>query len=190
MRELSAAVRALIADDVIRPAICVALYFDSGGVYANTSPIDIQIGGVTYLGVGLLGKISPVEESIETQANQLTFELSGIPPELISLALQEKYQGRLCSMFVVYLDRDHRMPDGAYKNLFGGRMNTMKIELGITATIRVNAESRFADWDRMRGGRYTDEEQQRRFPGDRGLEFVPRTVEKELPWGSKVPPVS
>jgi hypothetical protein len=185
-RALSDAVRALIADDVVRPVMCVALILDSGAVYANTSPIDIQIAGATYLGVGLLGKISAVEESTETQAHNLALEMSGIPRELISLALQEKYQGRACRVFVAYLDRDWRMPEGAYKDLFAGRINTMSIELAATATIKITAEGRLADFDRLRGGRYTDEEQQKRFPGDRGLEFVPRMVEAELPWGAGV----
>jgi len=186
-RELSDAVRTLIADDVVRPAIIVSLDFASGVVRANTSPIDIRIGNDVYIGVGLLGKISAVEETTETQAHNLALELSGIPRELISLALQEKYQGRPCTLGVVYLDRDWRVPLGAGKPLFAGRINTMRIELGATATIRITAEGRFADFDRIRGGRYTNEEQQRRFPGDRGLEFVPRTVEQDLTWGVGAP---
>jgi hypothetical protein len=182
-RALSPEVLALIADDVVRPALCVQMIFDSGEVLANSTPIDITIAGKKYLGVGMLGKIGAIEETTETQANGCTVELSGIPPELISLALQEKYQGRTINITVAYMDRDWRVPAGATKVLFSGRMDQMRIELGAMASITVNATNRFADWDSARNQRYTDEEQQRRYPGDLGLQFVSRTVEQELSWG-------
>jgi hypothetical protein len=186
-RVLSSALQALIADSVIRPAILVELLFDSGPVRANSTPIDITIGGYKYLGVGTLGKIGAVEESTETQAHQLMIELSGIPRELVALALSEKYQGRRCNLFVAYLDQDWRVPDGAWVQLFGGRINTMRIEMGDMARIHLTAESRFVEWEKPRGGRYTDEEQQARWPGDLGLQFVARTVEQELVWGAAPP---
>jgi hypothetical protein len=182
-RYLPDAVKTLIAEDVVRPALCVQMLFDSGAVLANSTPIDININDTVFLGVGMLGRIGMVEETTETQASNLAVELSGIPRELISLALQEKYQGRTLNVYVAYLDRDWRMPAGAVIAIFSGRMDQMRIELGATATIRVTAESRLTDWDRAHNGRYTDEDQQRRYPGDLGLQFVTRTVEQELAWG-------
>ena len=44
-------------------------------------------------------------------------------------------------------------------------------------------ESRLADWERPRVSRYTDADQQQRFPGDLGCRFAPQMVEKELVWG-------
>ena len=67
--------------------------------------------------------------------------------------------------------------------VFHGRMDVMNIEIGNTATITVTAESRLADWNRARTSRYTDEEQQRLYPGDKGLQYVAQTAEMELVWG-------
>ena len=59
----------------------------------------------------------------------------------------------------------------------------MDIDVGATATITVNAESRLADWDRPRVRRYNHEDQQIDYPGDMGFEFVPQMATKELRWG-------
>ena len=67
--------------------------------------------------------------------------------------------------------------------LFSGRMDTMDTEVGDTATITVTAESRMVSWDKARVRRYNNEDQQNRYPGDRGFEFVSQMVEKNLLWG-------
>lgn len=170
---------------VIRPFLAVALDYDSGTTRATTLPIgqNVTIDGEVYLGAGELGRISAASEDGETGAKRITVELSGVNPALLSIALQEDYQGRRGTVWYGLLDVDHVVIDDPVI-VFRGRMDTQPIELGATATIQVNIESRFADWDRPRGGRLTDEEQKRRHPNDRFLEFVASTVEKDIVWGS------
>lgn len=59
----------------------------------------------------------------------------------------------------------------------------MNTEVGDTATITLSAESRMVTWDRPRTRRYNNEDQQSRYPGDRGFEYVAQMVEKSLIWG-------
>jgi len=42
---------------------------------------------------------------------------------------------------------------------------------------------RLVDWERPRIRRYNNADQQVAFTGDKGFEFVPQMVEKELIWG-------
>lgn len=68
--------------------------------------------------------------------------------------------------------------------IFDGRMDTAEIaDGGDTATITLTAESRLRDLERVRTRRYTDADQQSRFPGDKGLEYVPSLQDKQIVWG-------
>ena len=66
-----------------------------------------------------------------------------------------------------------------------GRLDASETEEGETITVTITAESRFAAWERPVIRRYTDADQQARFPGDRGLEFVSQAAQKEIVWGRK-----
>ena len=70
--------------------------------------------------------------------------------------------------------------------IFKGRVNQINIEAGETATISLTVESRLVDWERRRVRRYNNADQQVAFSGDKGFEFVPRMVEKELILGGRV----
>ena len=61
----------------------------------------------------------------------------------------------------------------------------MAISLSDTATIELDIENRLVDWERPRISRFTNEEQQNLFSGDKGLEFVDSVAEKELFLGSR-----
>jgi len=181
-RTLDPALETAAQQPVYRDFFAVELMFASGPSRANSTPTDITIDGNLYRGVGELGRIGPAKESTEVQADKITVGLTGIDPALISIALADHYQGRRGTIYHGLLDEDHQVV-GSYV-LFRGRMDVMPIEMGKTATIDVAISSRLADWSRPRGARYTDEEQQRRHPGDLGLQFVSATVERELNWGS------
>lgn len=181
-RSLDSALETAAQEPNFRDFFAVELMFASGASRANSTPTDITIDGNLYRGVGELGRIGPAKESTEVQADRITVALTGIDPALIATALADHYQGRRGTIYHGLLDEDHQAV-GTYI-AFRGRMDTMPIEMGKTATIEVTIASRLADWSRPRGSRYTDEEQQRRYPGDLGLQFVSATVEKELNWGS------
>lgn len=168
--------------EVVRPVTAAELSFASGFVRLNTSPYAITIEGNQYLGVGSFGNASAIQEGSDQQAYGITLTLSGIPPELVSIALGEHYQGRSCRVFLVLLNSAHAVVSTPIV-LWAGRMDTMDIELGETATITVSAESRLVDWERPRIRRYTSEDQRADYPDDKGFEFVPQMQEKELVWG-------
>ena len=177
----SASIEASKADGVI-PVNFVSLDFDAASVHVNSTPYPITFGGNEYLGVGNLGSVSGLQEGADIQARGVELTLSGIPPELISIALGEEYQGRPIRIWIGFLDENHSLIVDPV-NLGIWRMDTMDISLGKTATISVKAESRLSDWNRPRSKRYTNEEQQKNYPTDKGLEFVPEMVAKSLLWG-------
>lgn len=151
-------------------------------LYITNAPFTITWDGHEWLGVGTFGNVSQVTEGAMLQMYSLTFTLSGIPLEYIQQSLGTYYQGRSAKLWVALLDNNFQIIDSPLL-VFHGRMDTMDIELGETATISVNAESRLTDWNRPRISRYTHEDQQMRYPDDNGLEFVAVAAEQEILWG-------
>jgi len=185
-RALTAGVQTAATSEVARPFLAVELDFSSGFTRANSTDrllsFDTGSGVQNFLGTGNLGRVGPAQEGTELQPYSLTLALSGVNPAHLSIALGEHYQGRAAKIWLGFLDANHAVIADPVL-LFHGRMDDMPIILGETAEVAVNVESRLADWERPRISRYTDAEQQQLFPGDRGLEFVSATVEKELVWG-------
>lgn len=182
MRTLTAAMQTALAEGTIRPVTLVRLDFASGIVAVHSGLGELAWNGDTYLGVGDLGRIDPIKESTDLRPYGVSMTLSGIPGEKISLALSEHYQGRDARIYLGLLDAGHRLIADPTL-IWQGRMDVMPIEMGETATITVTGEGRMADWHRPRVRRYNNEDQQARFPGDKGLEFVTAMVDKPIIWG-------
>lgn len=156
--------------------------FASGFLRVNNSGVHLSWASNLWYGIGRLGQIDAVREGAELEARTVNFRITGIDPANINRAMGEHYQGRSVKMWFAPLDANHRViADPAL--CFWGRMDTMDIDLGQVASITASATSRLADWDRPRVRRYNTEDQAIDYPADKGFEFVPQLVEKELRWG-------
>lgn len=180
-RELSTAIQNAIAAEVVRPAFFVYLDLPSGAVRVNSTIYSIDYGGNTYTGVGDLGNIGTVQEQTDFSSPGLDLTLSGLNPSLISAAYNDSYQGRQVSVYLGFLNSDHALIDAF--EMFTGRIDYMQIEVGETATITVRCENELVDWERPKIRRYNDADQKSVYPDDRGLEYVPKMVEREIVWG-------
>lgn len=147
-----------------------------------TAGYDMAWNGFQWLGVGLVGTIDPIQEQATLEAIGVSMSISGVPSDLIAITLTEQYQGKPCQIWVAPLAEDLQLLSQPIK-VFSGRLDTMDTDVGETATITVSAESRMVAWDKAKVRRYNNEDQQSRYPGDRGFEFVAQMVEKELLWG-------
>lgn len=181
-RELSATLEAMSTGAQACIVLLVLLDFTGGSLRVNNSAIDIEYDGHTWLGVGRVGGIEPVEEGAELQMYGVSMRLSGVDTALIATTMTEAYQGRPCKLWLAPLDATHRVSDDPVM-IFSGRMDVMAIELGQTATITLSAESRLVDWERPRTRRFNSEDQAIDWPNDRGFDFVPGLVEAEIRWG-------
>jgi hypothetical protein len=181
-RSLTTAASNALAAGHVRAVVFVEMNFPSGFLRVNNSAQSLDWNGSTWLGVGRLGSIDTIGEGLTLEARGLRFAITGIAPEHVAVALGQQYQGRACKVWFAPLDEGYA-PVADPALVFSGRLDTMDVELGSTATITVSAESRLADWDRPRVRRYNAEDQSITDPADRGFEFVPQMVEKQLRWG-------
>jgi hypothetical protein len=184
-RELSAEHLAAIDEDTPIPIYFVALEFGSGTVYAHSRIGTISWGGVDWIGVGSFGEIGAVEETSELAVKTVTYTLAGIPREYISITQDEHYQGRPARLYLGFIDRTTRLLVDTPFILDTGRMNVSEIDEGATCTVTITAQSRMSFWDKPAVRRYTDADQQKRFPGDKGFAFVSQAAQKEILWGRK-----
>lgn len=181
-RTMTDAARSAITDSNVPMLLFIEMDFASGFLRVNNSGQTFTWDGNEWFGVGSLGSVESIIEASDLSANGLAFQLSGVDTSLVSVAMTQKYQGRAVKVWYAPLDSNYAVvadPIGPFQY----RMDTMDMEIGSTANIRVTAESRLIDWERSANLRYTDEEQQRRYPGDLGLQFVPQMAEKQIKWG-------
>ena len=171
-----------ITNNNIPILILVEMHFSSGIAYYCNAGYSFTWNGNLYLGLGNLGSIDTIEEGSAIQSYGVGFKLTGIDPAKIEIAMNEDYQNKPAFVRLALLDESYNIV-GTPTLVFSGLMDTMPITLGTTATITVTAESRLADWDRVRIRNYTDADQQSFFPGDLGFQYVNQAADREIYWG-------
>ena len=192
-RSVPAAILSALAQPEVQPFYAVEMMFDTrSGTDVDGNPFtygpvrlwtgygDRTIDGQTYLGAGDLLAISGLEEVNDLSAKSASITVSGVPVELVSLALKEPYQRRDCRILFGVSNVDD------FVEVFAGKMNQMPIEdSGDASTITLTVESKMVELGRARIRRYTHESHQARHPGDTFFSFVADIQDKGIPWGRK-----
>lgn len=150
-------------------------------------------GGHDWIGTGAMIQIDGLEQPIGTVAPKTTFQLSGIDPTIVSLArnASDRVKDRRCTVYVQFFDLT---PDDASVDpwslldepfaIWSGLMDQMSYSAQGPSqrTVTLTAESLWTNRRRPAYGLYTDRDQNKRFPGDRGLEQVSDLVNKTTRW--------
>ncbi|QDP59296.1 MAG: hypothetical protein Tp136SUR676911_35 [Prokaryotic dsDNA virus sp.] len=155
--------------------------------YFTEAAFDIEFGGNTFLGNGLILDMGTPKYSAELRVNQISVNFSGADLTMNALLLNNS--GALNKrLFVdrVWLDSSSQ-PVGDYAM----RLNNWRI-VGSGSKENPNGESvvslkvasELADWKKPAGRRTTPASQQRFYPGDKGFEFA-AAVQKEVIWGAR-----
>lgn len=164
-------------------ALLVDMQFSTGTVYATTAPSDIAWSGNTYLGARQIAVDEIKDQGGELQ--RLSFTLSGVPSELLSLAMSEFVQGAPVRVHCALLDPD-TLAIAVALPFWSGTVDQMPIRHGSdTSSISVTAEHRGIAFARSKPSRYTDAEQRRLFSGDRALEYQTLQSQHRDIWPSR-----
>jgi hypothetical protein len=152
-------------------------YLGENAIRLWTGYGDKTVNSEAYIGSGDVLSISGLEEVNDLSAKNITITLNGIASSIISIALSEPYQRRLCR---VYFGTD----DTTAIEVFSGFMNTMSIEdSGETSTITLTVESKLVALERASNRRYTHENHVARNSGDTFFSFVADLQDKDVVWG-------
>ena len=206
-RDLSSAVLDALDNDVVYPFFAVELLFDGDEVLRMWTGFGTLVyDSVSWYGAGNLLGVSNVEETSEIAAKGATLTLTAVPSEIISLALTQPYQGRVCNIYFGMFSRGSlQQESGSYilfedgskimlelretgfTEIFTGYMDQMIIEEGPdSSTIQLAVENRLVDLERARPTRYTSAYQKSKYPTDLGFDFVESLQDQKLVWGRSV----
>lgn len=190
-RELTADMLTAIAARKVLPAM-----FYEGEFVASGSPSEEQaflrlwtgIGqidwdGKTWTGGGELLKISAIDETRDLQARGFSITLSGMPSDLIAVALNNVRQGKPGTLWLGFFNSAGALVADPYQ-LQRGKFDISIIDDdGVTCTIGAQYESRLIDLERPRKRFYTQEDQRLDYPADEGFAFVPSLQDMVIRWG-------
>ena len=198
-----------ISQDVVRPFFAVELKFDGENTLRMWTGQGTLIlaDGTEWVGAGDLLNISTIEETSEMTVKGATVTLNGIPSNVISLALGQPYQGRVCNIYFgtftfsegSLLQEDSSyilLEDGSkiilqgssnqFNEIFSGYMDQMNIqEEAETSTIELTVENKLVDLERARVARFTSGYQKSLYENDKGFDFVESMQDKQVSWGRK-----
>jgi len=206
-RDLSALTIEAINEDTVHPFFAVELMFDGDNVLRMWTGQGTLVlaDGTEWAGAGTLLNISTVEETSELAVKGATITLTGIPSEVISLALSQPYQGRVCNIyFGTFTTGNILQENSSYillqdgskievqstskglNSIFSGYMDQMNIaEDADTSTIELLVENKLIDLERARVARFTSGYQKSIYAGDLGLDFVEDLQDRNISWGRK-----
>lgn len=182
-RDITTVVENALDDEVIEPFFAIELSFDGGNVLRLWTGVgEATIDGNSYTGTGTLLDVSSIEETTEIAVRGATLTLSGVPSDVISLALSQPYQGRTCNIYFGVVSGN------TYSDLtqiFSGYMDEMNIdENPDSSAIELKVENKLIDLERARVARFTSQYQKSKYPNDKGFDFVETIQLKETLWGT------
>jgi len=206
-RDLSIITLENLEDNVVYPFFATELRFDGENtirMWTGQGTLVLE-DGTQWIGLGTLLDISAIEETAEMAVKGATITLSGVASDVISLALSEPYQGRVCNIYFGTFSTGKilqesgsfiLLQDGSkialettktgLNQIFSGYMDQMNIsDSADTSTIELKVENKLIDLERARIARFTSGYQKSVYPNDKGLDFVEDLQDKKITWGRK-----
>lgn len=181
-RNISPEMIAALSASVLRPALFVEAHFGEATVYMWSGIGSVDWNGQSWLGTGSLLSITTPEEGVTVEARGITITLSGFDATLLPETMSDFQLGLPVIVYLgAYDESDNLIADPAIS--WKGRMDqpTIDVDRDI-ATISINCESRLIDLNIVVDRRYTNEDQQRDWPGDLGMSFVNSIQQMTLYW--------
>jgi len=185
--------QAALEKPAVRVVYFVEFQFASGTQRVCTFNMSYDWNGHTWLGLGMIGDISPIEQGGGAAPKALKFVLSAADPALIALAAgpADEYRRRKVKMWFCPLDENYRMI-GEPELCWSGTMSTMAIEVpaakpGETAnsTIGLQCETAANGLRRPANFRLNPAQHKQRYPGDLGCDYLPDLIARPALWLSK-----
>lgn len=170
-----------------RYPLCLLAVLDhpSGLFRAWTGIGSLEYDGETWLGLGLLGQISPVKSVTDLSIQEVRFTLSGVDAATLAL-LDPSVRRRPAQAWLAARDpQTDRIVADPFR-LLDCEMDTQEFAVGEDgmATITIIARSGFYSLERSVDEVWSDQDQQRRFPGDTGLSHLATLQNQDVIWTS------
>lgn len=179
-RTIDAATIAAIQDRLVRWVVIVKIETPSLDILMTSGDNDLSYGGDVYL-PGTLGNISPVsEDGLQDSAISLTF--SGVDAATLAAAGSQDFLNSPVMVRLIPHDENWQPVGGGILIFDGFTSDAPSISWGNESQVAVSCRGKFAALDRQRSERYSDAEQQRKYPGDLGMQYAASVANKDVVW--------
>lgn len=186
---LSATQAAIAAGHTVRLAVLCEFDFvgGAGRYWLGFGPL-LTADGRRWEGTGALGKIEGLDVPVGTTAPKTTFTLSGVDARAAALVRQQgaAVRGRDVRVLLQFYQETggEIVRFDAPVEAWSGEMDLPRYDAlgGGKFAVSVAAEGPWAARNKPPFGFYTDTDQQRRWPGDRGLELMASLPGKVVNW--------
>jgi len=198
-RSVSPTALALLSSAQVRPALFLEIEFENETIYVWNGigavsapgpaydPSATFPYGTTFTGIGWFGQIKAIPQVTDVVAQNIILQLSGIPVELVSDAINAVRQSSQATVWIGVLDALGNIIQDPVQ-VFLGHLDVPSISEGATTcTISITAENPLIDLNRAPNRRYTDIDQQTDYPGDTGFFQVQLLQDYLITWPSPVP---
>lgn len=181
-RDLTSAFVSAVTAGVIYPALLTDFVFDEGELNLFSGRGTLNWNGKDYTGSADLLKVDPAQETQQLEATGAGYVLAA-STALVAIARIAEYQGRTVRTWLALFDAAGVMIDDPVR-IVSGKMDEMPIDTDPSApSIGLSVESDLLVLNQAPDRRYTHEDQQLLYPGDKFFEFVPQMQDKEIIWG-------
>ena len=182
MRGINAATLAALGQPVVRMAFLALVEFPAPNRIAFTTlTYDFEHEGDTFVAAGNLGAVTEVASDSQVSPANYAISLSGINPDILQAAAIPNYMNHEATVWAMTVDRDYQIIGEPFI-WFRGLTDSVNIDYGKLSSVTINVRDRAVDWQRPRISRYTDYDQKRNFPNDRGFEYVTQIASREVEW--------
>jgi hypothetical protein len=165
-------------------ALLVYLDWPGGAVRAWTGVGSVTWNAQTWLGVGNLGSIDKIVDSVDRADIGVDLSFNYLDDTLRNAIIATDPVGRAASVYLAAVNAAAGTITDAYE-IFAGFMDRVEIEdAGSSGRIVVRLASELARLNRPTYYQLTHAHQQALFPGDLGMEFAPR-MDEPIMWGRR-----
>lgn len=151
-------------------------------VHSGYGEIVSTADGQTYLGVGDLGEVAEARETELLGPTPMTLSLSGVDNTLVSEALNSGNYGDAVTIYIGYRQDDGTLVEPPWI-AWKGTFEYATVTMGEESVVRVMCQHDLAVLSESLNARFSDEYQQRKYPGDTGFEYVAKVPSQQLTWG-------
>lgn len=184
MITLTSAMITALAQPRLRPCYFVHIEGVTDDLWVWSGIGYVVWNAQTWRGMGDFASIKEIAETTDLRATGLELQLSGVPSDKISFALQETRSGKLVEVWFGLLNETDLTIIADPFRVYKGRLDQVQIEDGPdAATITVKAESVLIDLERAIIRRFTHEDHQIDAPGDLFFIYVAEIQDKEVLFG-------
>ena len=182
-RDLTASMISAFGAATVWPVMFAKMEFPGGTVRLCSHTASLTYDSETYTGLGTLGVVSDIEETIDESSNNVTLTLSAAS-SVVALALTEPVRGARVRLWRGLLNSGGTLIADPALEFSGTASHMSHSDDGTSGSVTLHIVDETGDQERPLDLRYTDAEQQRMYPGDTGLRYVTTLPNQEFTWGN------